>query len=312
MRIIFMGTPDFAVPSLEKLAESGHEICMVFCQPDKPKGRGHKLQYPPVKEAALSRGIPVCQALTLKDEAVQRQIRELQPDLIVVAAYGKILPKAVLAIPKFGCINVHGSLLPKYRGAAPIQRAVLNGEKTTGVTLIYMAQGIDTGDMIAARETAIGPEETAGELFDRLKVIGAELLAETLGNMPDGILPRTPQDEGQATYAPMLAKDEGLLDWTKPAGELHNQIRGLNPWPSAYTFYNGRKMKIHRAERLELNGESGAIEAMDGDFIVYCGSGALRLTEIQPENSKRMDGRSYLLGHPLHGTRHFDLKSGEL
>ncbi len=299
MRIIFMGTPDFAVPSFERLIQDGHEVCAVFCQPDKPKGRGHKMQCPPVKEAAGLCNIPVWQCPSLKNEEIQQQIRDMKPDLIVVAAYGKILPKAVLEIPPMGCINVHGSILPKYRGAAPIQRAVINGEKTTGVTIMYMGEGIDTGDMITVRETPIGEQETAGELFDRLKEIGADLLAETIKNMQAGKFTRTPQNAAEATHAPMLTKEEGKIDWTQPAQIIHNQIRGLNPWPSAFSIYEGKKMKIHRAEVLKLSGKPGAAEQIDGDFVVYCGSGALKLTEIQPENGKRMDGKSYLLGHPV-------------
>ncbi len=308
MRIIFMGTPDFAVPSFQKLVESGHEVCAVFCQPDKPKGRGHKMQFPPVKEAALLCDIQVCQSASLRKPEVQEQIRDMKPDVIVVAAYGKLLPKEILDIPPMGCINVHGSLLPKYRGAAPIQRAVLEGEKTTGVTIMYMAEGLDTGDIISMRETEIGAEETSGELFDRLKMIGAELLVETLQDIQEGKLARTPQNAEEATHAAMLSKEESEIDWRKSADEIHNQIRGLNPWPSAFSFYDDKKIKIHRAEVLSLHGESGKAEAVGGEFVVYCGSGALKLTEIQPENGKRMNGKSYLLGHPIDSNSYFGNK----
>lgn len=299
MRIVFMGTPDFAVPSFEKLIEKGHEVCAVFCQPDKPKGRGHKLQIPPVKEAALQHNIPVFQVDSLRKPEIQQKLRDINPDVIVVAAYGKMLPKEVLEIPAFGCINVHGSLLPAYRGAAPIQRAVLNGDKVTGVTIMFMAEGMDTGDIISTKKTEIGEQETAGELFDRLKEIGADLLVETLENIQQGNFERIVQEEEVATYAPMLSKQESEIDWSKSAHEIHNQIRGLNPWPSAISFLDGKKIKIHRSEIVLEQGEAGKAKNINGDFIVYCGKHALKLIEIQPENGKRMNGKSYLLGHPL-------------
>lgn len=299
MKIIFMGTPDFAVPSLEILIKSKHEVCAVFCQPDKPKGRGKKMQFPPVKETALQADIPVFQPETLKNADVQAEINEMNADLIVVAAYGKILPKAVLDAPKLGCVNVHGSILPKYRGAAPIQRAVIDGEKSTGVTIMFMGEGLDTGDIISVSETEIQKAETAGELFDRLKVIGAELLIETLEKMEKGDFSRTPQDDTLATHAPMLKKSEGNIDWSKTSEEIYNQIRGLNPWPCAFSFLNGKKLKIYASEILNANGQAGTAAEINGDFIVYCGKGALKLTEIQAENAKRMSGKSYLLGHKL-------------
>lgn len=299
MRVIFMGTPDFAVPSLQKLLDRGNDIRAVFTQPDKPKGRGHKLQAPPVKDLALKHEIPVFQPPTLRDETVQQQIRELAPEVIVVAAYGKILPKAVLDIPKLGCINVHGSLLPKYRGAAPIQWAVINGEKVSGVTTMYMGEGMDTGDMLLKAETPIGPEETAGELFDRLMVLGAELLGETLDKLEKGALRRVPQKDEEATHAPMLSKELSQVDWNRPAQEIHDLIRGLNPWPCAFSTLDGKRVKLLSSRVTEGAGEPGSLVVQEEGLAVCCGSGALLLTEIQTENGKRMSGKQYLLGHPL-------------
>lgn len=299
MRVIFMGTPDFAVPSLQALLDHGYEVCAVYTQPDKPKGRGHKLQPPPVKELALAREIPVLQPTTLRSGEVQEEIRQWNADVIVVVAYGKIFPKAVLDMPRLGCINVHGSLLPKYRGAAPIQWTVLNGDKTAGVTTMFMGEGMDTGDMLLKTETAVGEEETSGQLFDRLKDLGADLLIQTLERLEQGTLTPIPQNEAEATRAPMLSKDLSLVDWTKPAQQVHDLIRGLNPWPSAVSYLDGKKLKLHASRVREGSGEPGKPFAQDGVLLVYCGEGALELTEIQTENGKRMDGKSYLLGHPL-------------
>lgn len=299
MRIVFMGTPDFAVPSLQKLIDRGETVCAVFTQPDKPKGRGHKLQAPPVKELALAHHIPVYQPATLRDEETQRLLSGLAPELIVVAAYGKLLPKAVLDLPKYGCINVHGSLLPKYRGAAPIQWAVINGEQTTGVTTMYMGEGMDTGDMLLKAETTIGPEETAGELFDRLMILGAELLDQTLDALAAGTLKRVPQDEAQATKAPMLSKTLSTLDFHRPAQELHDLIRGLNPWPCAAAELQGKRLKLLASRVAAERGTPGEVAQREDGMIVFCGENALLITELQTENGKRMGGREYLLGHPL-------------
>ena len=300
-----MGTPDFAVPSLQILLDHGYEVCAVYTQPDKPKGRGHKLQPPPVKELALQHQIPVFQPATLRKEEVQAEIRSWNPDVIVVVAYGKLLPKAVLDAPKLGCVNVHGSLLPQYRGAAPIQWTVLNGDKVAGVTTMFMAEGMDTGDMLLKAETPVGEEETSGQLFDRLKDLGADLLLETLQGLEAGTLTSVPQDEAQATRAPMLSKELSQVDWTKSAQQVHDLIRGLNPWPSAVSYLDGRKLKLHASRVREGSGEAGKAFAQDGALWVYCGQGALELTEIQTENGKRMDGKSYLLGHPLQEGSHF-------
>lgn len=299
MRILFMGTPDFAVPSLQALLDAGHEVCAVFTQPDKPKGRGHKLAPPPVKELAGKYGLPVYQPATLRDESVQQQIAGLSADLAVVVAYGKILPQAVLDMPRLGCINVHGSLLPKYRGAAPIQWAVLNGEKSTGVTTMFLGAGVDTGDMLLRRETPIGPEETAGELFDRLKDLGAELLAETLVQLEKGALAPVPQKDEEATLAPMLKKEMSVVDWTRPAGAVHDWIRGLNPWPCAAGVLEGRRLKLLRSRVVEASGEPGEARWEKGELVVCCGEQGLAITELQTPEGKRMTGKNYLLGHPV-------------
>lgn len=299
MRIVFMGTPDFAVPSLEALLRRGHEIAAVYTQPDKPKGRGHKLLPPPVKVLALEHNIPVCQPTTLRNAEAVETLRAFEPELIVVAAYGKILPPDVLTIPPHGCINVHGSLLPQYRGAAPIQWAVLNGDKISGVTIQRMAEGVDTGDILAKAQTEIGEDETSGELFDRLMMLGAELLVDTIDKL-DTLTPE-PQDEALATHAPMLQKEMGAVDWTKPASEVHNLVRGLNPWPAAYLMVDGKRMKLWRTKIVKVNGLPGVLTVLDGEMTVYCGSDAVQLLEIQPENGKRMRGSDYLRGHPLTG-----------
>lgn len=299
MRVVFMGTPDFAVPSLQLLIDRGEDICAVFTQPDKPKGRGHKLQAPPVKELALQHDIPVYQPTTLRDAEAQKILVDLAPEIIIVAAYGKLLPKSVLDLPKYGCINVHGSLLPKYRGAAPIQWAVLNGEKTAGVTTMYMAEGMDTGDMLLKAGTPVGEDETAGELFDRLMVLGAELLGKTLDAMLNGTLTRTPQDESEATHAPMLSKEMSKLDFSRPAEELHHWICGLNPWPCATAVLHGKRIKVLSSRVVHRQGEPGKLAKTEDGLLVYCGTDALLITGLQTENGKRMDGAQYLLGHPL-------------
>ncbi len=299
MRVIFMGTPDFAVPSLQALLDRGDDICAVFTQPDKPKGRGHKLQPPPVKELALRHSLPVLQPDTLRDEAVQGSIAELEPDAIIVVAYGKLLPPKVLSVPRLGCINVHGSLLPKYRGAAPIQWAVINGEKTAGVTTMFMAEGMDTGDMLLKSETEVGPEETSGELFDRLKLLGAKLLTETLDKLEQGELKAIPQDGTQATLAPLLKKEMSALDWSEPAQRIHDRIRGLNPWPCAAAVLDGKRIKLLASQVIEGEGIPGTAYNLDGELAAACGRGMLRITELQADTGKRMSGKDYLVGHPL-------------
>lgn len=299
MNIVFMGTPDFAVPSLEKLIESGHNIQAVFTKPDKPKGRGNKMSFSPVKEIALNHQIPIFQPVTLKDEAIQQTILDFAPDAIVVVAYGKLLPKAVLDIPKLGCINVHGSLLPKYRGAAPIQWAVLNGDKITGITTMFMGEGIDTGDMLLKEETPIYEDETSGELFDRLKLIGAELLIKTLVLLENGSVVPVKQEESNSSYAAMITKEMSAVDWNQSSQYIHNRIRGLNPWPCAVTLYKNKRMKIYSSAVTEGHGTPGEIFKKDGKLCVFCADGALVLKDIQLENGKRMSGDVFLLGHPI-------------
>lgn len=301
MKIIFMGTPDFAVPSLEKLIAAGHNIAAVFTKPDKPKGRGHKMQFSPIKELAVANNIPVYQPVTLKNEETVSLIENMKPDVIVVVAYGKILPVSVLNIPKYGCINVHGSLLPRYRGSAPIQWAVLNGDAVTGITTMFMGEGVDTGDMLMKAETPIGPDETSGELFDRLKIIGADLLIKTLSALEAGEITRFKQDDTAATYAPMITKEMAAIDWNQPAEVIKNKIRGLNPWPCAVTEYMGKRMKIFSSAIICASGTPGELFESSGKLCVYCSGNALVLTDIQLENGKRMSGEAFLLGHPIAG-----------
>lgn len=299
MRIVFMGTPDFAVPSLQALIDAGHDVCAVYTQPDKPQGRKQILTAPPVKTLALEHDIPVFQPNTLKNEDEQARLRELAPEVIIVVAYGKLLPKAVLDIPPHGCINVHGSLLPRWRGAAPIQWAVIAGDEMAGVTTMQMAEGLDTGDMLLTYETKVGEKETAGELFDRLAQSGAELLTQTLVKL-DEITPR-PQDDAQSCYAHMLDKQMAVIDWSKSAHEIDCLIRGLNPWPIALTTLSGERLKVFAAEKAAGNGEPGTVLEADPKkgLTVACGEGALRLTEIQLVGGKRMKANDFLRGHAI-------------
>ena len=299
MRIVFMGTPDFAVPSLQALIDAGHDVCAVYTQPDKPQGRKQILTAPPVKTLALEHDIPVFQPNTLKNEDEQARLRELAPEVIIVVAYGKLLPKAVLDIPPHGCINVHGSLLPRWRGAAPIQWAVIAGDEMAGVTTMQMAEGLDTGDMLLTYETKVGEKETAGELFDRLAQSGAELLTETLVKLND-ITPR-PQDDAQSCYAHMLDKQMAVIDWSKSAHEIDCLIRGLNPWPIALTTLSGERLKVFAAEKAAGNGEPGTVLEADPKkgLTVACGEGALKLIEIQLVGGKRMKATDFLRGHAI-------------
>ena len=299
MRIVFMGTPDFAVPSLQALIDAGHDVCAVYTQPDKPQGRKQILTAPPVKTLALEHDIPVFQPNTLKNEDEQARLRELAPEVIIVVAYGKLLPKAVLDIPPHGCINVHGSLLPRWRGAAPIQWAVIAGDEMAGVTTMQMAEGLDTGDMLLTYETKVGEKETAGELFDRLAQSGAELLTQTLVKL-DEITPR-PQDDAQSCYAHMLDKQMAVIDWSKSAHEIDCLIRGLNPWPIALTTLSGERLKVFAAEKAAGNGEPGTVLEADPKkgLTVACGEGALKLTEIQLVGGKRMKATDFLRGHAI-------------
>ena len=299
MRIVFMGTPDFAVPSLQALIDAEHEVCAAYTQPDKPQGRKQVLTPPPVKVLAQQYGIPVYQPATLKDAAEQERLRALAPEAIIVAAYGKLLPKAVLDIPPRGCINVHGSLLPRWRGAAPIQWAVIAGDKTAGVTTMRMAEGLDTGDMLLKYETPIGARETAGELFDRLAQAGAELLVETLDRL-DAITP-VPQEDSQSCYAHMLNKEMAVIDWAKPAHEIDCLVRGLSPWPVALTTLDGARLKVYAAQPVAGAGRPGEVLESDPKkgFVIACGADALRLDEVQLVGGKRMKSADFLRGHAV-------------
>ncbi|MCI8649896.1 MAG: methionyl-tRNA formyltransferase [Anaerotruncus sp.] len=299
MRIVFMGTPDFAVPSLARLLADGQEIVGVFTQPDKPKGRGYQLAPPPVKELALKHGLEVFQPAKMRDGEALAILKQLAPDLIIVVAYGKILPKEILELPQYGCINVHGSLLPKYRGAAPIQWSVLNGDAVAGVTTMYMAQGLDTGDMILSKQTPIGADETSGELFERLSQLGAQLLAETVALVAQGSAPRVAQQEQDASYAPMLAKEQAAVDWNRSAVQVHNLVRGMNPWPVAYTMLDGKRLRIYRVKPVEANGEAGVVLEGGKRLVVACGTAAVEILELQADGSKRMQAVDYLRGHPV-------------
>ncbi len=296
MRIVFMGTPDFAVPSLQRLIDDGHEILAVYSQPDKPQGRHFTLTPPPVKLLAQQHGIAVYQPETLKDTDAQGRLAALSPELIVVAAYGKLLPQAVLDIPPKGCINVHGSLLPKYRGAAPIQWAVINNEPLTGVTIMRMAQGLDTGDMLLQRETPIGPNETAGALFERIAALGAQALSQAVAAL-DTLTP-VAQDNALACWSPPLKKTDGEIDWSQDARAVYARIRGVTPWPGAYTLFNGRRLKVHRAvlcEDVYTDGTPGAL--LDNKrLLIACGSGALELLEVQLEGAKRITAADFIRG----------------
>ncbi len=299
MKILFMGTPDFAVPCLEKLIKDGHNIVGVLTQPDKPQGRKMKLTPPPVKELALQNNLEVYQPESLKNDAIKPLLEEKQPELIVVVAYGKILPKYVLDFPKYGCINVHGSLLPRWRGAAPIQWSIIAGDKTAGVTTMKMSEGLDTGDMLLKYETEIGQTETAGELFDRLALSGAELLHDTIEQI-DSIVPEV-QDESKANYAHMLDKQMAQIDWSKSNKEIDCLIRGLNPWPIALTTLNGERLKVYSASLQNVSGKAGEVLQADSKngLLVACGEGAMLLNEIQAVGGKRMNAKDYLRGHKI-------------
>lgn len=294
-----MGTPDFAVVSLENLINTGkHQIEGVFTQPDKPKGRGYTVTFSPVKDCAISHNIPVYQPETLKDGKAFEIIKELKPDVIVVAAYGKILPKEILDFPKYGCVNVHGSLLPKYRGAAPIQWSVLNGEKETGVTTMYMSEGLDTGDMLLKESTEIGENETAGHLFDRISEMGAELICKTLDALEKGEITPVKQDDALSSYSPMLSKKICPIDWSKSAKEVHNKIRGLNPWPVATAIFGGKRVKIYSSLLRDKKGKAGAVICTK-PLTVACGEGAVEILELQMEGKKRMNSEDFTRGYRI-------------
>ncbi len=301
MRIVFMGTPQFAVPSLEALLDAGYDVVGAFTQPDRPVGRGHKLAACPVKEAALRRGVPVYQFERLRSEEGLACLRGLAPDLVVTAAFGQILSQALLDVPRLGTVNVHASLLPAYRGAAPINWCIINGETKTGVTTMLTDAGVDTGDMLLRRETDIGEMETAGELTERLAQMGAELLIETLAGYIAGEITPTKQDERLASRQPMLKKEMGRIDWTRSAAQIACQARGLNPWPCACTGYAGGVLKVYLARPAQGEGEPGTVlvaSAKEG-LIVACGEGALEILEMQAPGGKRMTARAYLAGKKI-------------
>ena len=302
MRVIFMGTPDFAVPSLEALLTK-HEVVLVVTQPDKPKGRGKKMVPTPVKACALEHGIPVLQPEKVKEPEFVEQLRSYEPDLIAVTAFGQILSEPILEMPKYGCINVHGSLLPKYRGAAPMQWSIIDGEKVTGITTMYMAKGLDSGDMLLKAEVEITDEDTFATIHDKMAVTGANLLLDTLDQLEAGTLERIPQDHDAATYAPMITKETGHIDWSKNRQDIINLIRGLNPVPAAYTIYEEEVLKIFGAALSDVQADSAAngeiVAVVKKGFVVKCGDGCLLITEVQARGGKRMMTDAYQRGHAM-------------
>ncbi|MBI5047747.1 MAG: methionyl-tRNA formyltransferase [Deltaproteobacteria bacterium] len=307
-----MGTPEFAVPSLKALFEAGEEVVAVVTQPDKPKGRGKHLTSPPVKELAVKHNISVLQPEKIQDEVFIRAVKELLPDTIVVIAYGKILPKVVLDIPPLGCINVHASLLPRYRGAAPINWAIINGEKETGIATMLMDEGMDTGDILLTEKVEIKGDDTAADMYNKLKDIGASLLVKTIKGLKSGTIIPAPQDDSQATYAPMLKKEDGRIDWTTGAEGIKNLIRGLNPWPGAYTRWEGKQIKIFKAERGKGQGARGKeepgtiINVSPEGICVTTGDSDLLITELQPENKNKMSASEFIRGYRIGKGQIFD------
>jgi len=300
MKIVFMGTPDFAVPSLDALTHAGYEVAAVVTQPDRPSGRGKVLTPPPVKVAAEAAGIPVLQPAKIRTEEFFAELSSYSPDLICVTAYGRILPKSILDLPRYGCVNVHASLLPKLRGAAPINWAIVTGESVTGVTTMLMDEGMDTGGMLLRREVAIEENDTGESLSRKLSIIGGELLIETLPLYIEGKLSPEKQDESHATYAPIIKKEDGLIDWSKPARDIRNLLRGMQPWPGGYTFLDGKMLKIFRASESEGEGRPGAVVRSTGDVLrVAAGEGALDILELQIEGGKRLGAAAFLAGRKI-------------
>lgn len=299
MKIVYMGTPDFAVPALKKLAQSPkHTVAAVFTQPDKPQGRKMIMTPPDVKVCAQELSIPVYQPKSMKGDDAFAQLKEIDPDVIVVAAYGQILPKRVLDLPKFGCVNIHGSLLPKYRGAAPIQQAVLNGDKVTGVTTMLMDVGLDTGDILLTKETEIGINETSAELFDRLSLMGGELIEETLDALENGTVEPKKQDEKLASHTSKIDKSMCPVSFDKPALEIHNRIRGLYSWPIATAQIGGKRVKIHKARLCDKSGRAGEILSVK-PLVIACAEGSVEILELQPEGKKKMTAEAFAAGHKL-------------
>ena len=300
MRVVFMGTPDIAAACLKKIIADGFEVVGVYTQPDRPKGRGMKMVYSDVKEVALANNLPVFQPENFREEETVQQLAALKPDICAVVAYGRILPQKVLDIPTHGCINIHASVLPQYRGSAPYQWAVLDGLTETGVSAMYLVREMDAGDIIEVSRTPIGENETAGELLDRLAVLGADLLSKTLTRFTQGSVPAVPQDPAQVSYAPMLDKTMCPIDWNKTAQQVHNHVRGLHPWPVATTEIQGTKFKIHETRPVEGKGTPGQILSLTKTgLIVACGEGAVEIRSLQAEGGKRMAAPDYFRGHPL-------------
>lgn len=297
MRIVFMGTPDFALPSLKALIDS-HEVVAIYTQPDKPVGRKQILTPPCVKVMGEEYNIPVLQPNTLKDDSIIEGLKELDPEVIVVAAYGKLLPKAVLDIPKYGCINVHASLLPKYRGAAPIQWSVINGDKETGVTIMQMAEGLDTGDILTQEQIEIGIDDTAEVMFDKLSILGAELLIKTIDKLDKGEITPVKQDDSKASHVSMLDKSISNIDFSKTSFEVHKLVCGLYSWPIAQTTYEGKRLKIYKSRLSDLEGTPSSILSVE-PLVIACGDKSIEILELQLEGSKRMDAHSFTLGHKL-------------
>ncbi len=301
MRIVFMGTPDIAATCLKKILSDGFEVVGVYTQPDRPKGRGMKLVASPVKEVALAAGIPVFQPDSFREEETVEALRALKPDVCAVVAYGRILPQKVLDVPKLGCVNIHASVLPKYRGSAPYQWAVLDGLEETGVTAMYLCREMDAGDIIDVSKTPIGENETAGELLDRLAVLGADLLSKTLSRFEkEGKVPATPQNPDEVSYAPMLDKTMCPIDWNKSALQVHNHVRGLHPWPVATMTLQGKTFKVHDTRVVSGSGAPGQILGLTKTgLVIACGEGAVEITSLQAEGGKRMAAPDYFRGHPL-------------
>lgn len=301
MNIVFMGTPEFAVPCLERIIADGHNVLGVFTQPDKPKGRGHKMQFPPVKECAVAHSVEVFQPVKMRDGEAMRILQELNPELIIVVAYGKILPEDIINFPKYGCVNIHASVLPKYRGAAPIQWCVINGESESGVTSMQMDAGLDTGDMLITEKVNIGENETAGELHDELSLLGADVMSKTIALIEAGKLEPIKQDDSESSYVPMLSKQLSPIDWSMSAQQIHNKVRGLSPWPVATAVMNDKTVKIHRTLLAgSCKGKPGEIIAADKKLIVCCGdNNAVEIVTLQLEGKKAMNADAFLRGYHI-------------
>ena len=302
MRVVFMGTPDIAATCLKKIIADGFEVVGVYTQPDRPKGRGMKMVFSPVKEVALANDLPVFQPENFRADEDVQALADLKPDVVAVVAYGRILPQRVLDIPAKGCVNIHASILPQYRGSAPYQWAVLDGRKETGVTAQHMAAKMDAGDIIDVAKTPIGPDETAGELLDRLAVLGGDLLSRTLTRFAAGTVAGTPQNEAEVSFAPMLDKTMCPIDWNRTAQQVHDHVRGLHPWPVATMELNGQKFKVHATKIVEGSGQPGEILGLTKTGLrIACGQGAVEVTQLQAEGGKRMAAPDYFRGHPLEG-----------